>query len=187
MSGLKYSRMLSEAGIPLTISKAQEWMSLWQHKFLPPPAPVLTKTHSSVGQKGNWAGSVLAFIHTRPPKYKGAKGKMWWGPYKLSNLLITCCWYTLLFLSVKKCCWVLLDHPHLLHAVCPVSQFPSIKLLPHKSGSLTVTGITTTSSKQIFAAGTGSSSKGATPWQWLAINLAVIYTGLNIKFGLLFF
>lgn len=48
-------------------------------------------------------------------------------------------------------------------------------------------GITTASSKQIFAAGIGSSSKGATPWHWLALNPAGIYTALNIKFGLLLF
>lgn len=50
-----------------------------------------------------------------------------------------------------------------------------------------MTGITTASSKQIFAAGTGSSCKGATPCYWWAINLAVTYTSLNIKFGLLLF
>lgn len=83
--------------------------------------PVLIKTHSSVGQKGLWAGCVLAFRHTRPPKYKGANGKRWWGPYKLGNLLITCYWYMLLFLSLKKHCWVLLD-PHIFSMLSALSH-----------------------------------------------------------------
>lgn len=84
-------------------------VTLAAHVSATTTTPDLIKAHSSAWEgKGSWAGCVLAFRHTRPPKYEGATGKMWWGPYKQGNLLITCCWYLLLFLYLKKRCWVLL-------------------------------------------------------------------------------
>lgn len=51
-------------------------VTLAEHVSATTTTPVLIKTHSRVGEKGNWAGCVLAFRHTRPPKYEGANGKM---------------------------------------------------------------------------------------------------------------
>lgn len=86
-----------------TISEAQNWMSLWQHMFLPSPPPhfswKLTLVFITRGR-----GCVLALRHTRSPEYKGSRGDKWWG--SLTNgftIAYTCCCFCLSGCTAKYC------------------------------------------------------------------------------------
>lgn len=75
------------------------------------------------------------------------------------------------------CSLFALPHSSLQEHLCPS---------PLTQDRLAVMGIIANASSQIFSTGTISPLTAGSPWHWVAINIAVISTELNIWFGLFF-
>lgn len=75
------------------------------------------------------------------------------------------------------CSLFALSHSSLQEHLCPS---------PLTQDRLAVMGIIANASSQIFSTGTISPLTAGSPWHWVAINIAVISTELNIWFGLFF-
>lgn len=124
MSGLKYSRMWAGAGILLTISKTQEWMSLWQNMFLPPP-PFQFSLKLTPELVRRETGLAVCWL-SDTPGLQSMKGQMEKCDGGLTNWAI--CWLP----AAVRCCYFCLLRSTAEYCYFP-HIFPMLSALSHNS------------------------------------------------------